>query len=723
MKRIRFFSGLLIAVAAAGSFLWGEERLDREAIAARHSICSDSAEMTVPLGNGEFCFNADGTGLQTFAGSAFDHRAWFAVPLPAGRTAEDVPPAGTFQQGRSTGPDPFPPGKEDLFEWMTDSLHPMNLVRVRFVHADGSGLASGEVTGVNRKLDLWTGLHRTGWMWQGEPVAVETAVGDDASVAVRAVSPALGSGALAIAVDFPYPTSAGEKWAGDFDAGHLHRTELAAAGEGNITLVRRFGEHACGNFDYSVNIAAAGDASIERIGPNTFLILADSDTLDLLLSFGNFAPAGRAAADEPDWTRFGPEQETPVSGSYYETVQAESAVRWRSYWQSGGAIDLSESTDPRWFELERRIVLSQYHMKIAASGSYPPSEAGLLAVDQWRGRFHMEMVWWHLAHWYLWGRESEAAKPICVYQRFKAQARDLASQLGMKGYQWQKCLGPEGRTAPWAGNQVLLWKEPHPIFFAELDYRARPQRETLEKWRDLVEGTADYIADYAVKGDDGYFHLAPVMPPSEVGYASDTSFDLLYWQLGLRWAARWEERLGFDPDPVWLEIAGSMAPLPVGDDGLYLRSAEWPVRKAWEHPDLIGAFGMMPPLAGEDAETARKTLRLVYDTWDWSRCWGWDFPLMAMAAARLGEPRLAVDSLLLDTGRNRYDERGVCLGGPCPYLPGNGGLLYAAAMMCAGWDETIEGEDKNAETGVQTTAPGFPGNGWKVRWEGLRAAP
>ena len=281
MKRIRFFSGLLIAVAAAGSFLWGEERLDREAIAARHSICSESAEMTVPLGNGEFCFNADGTGLQTFAGSAFDHRAWFAVPLPAGRTAEDVPPAGTFQQGRSTGPDPFPPGKEDLFEWMTDSLHPMNLVRVRFVHADGSGLASGEVTGVNRKLDLWTGLHRTGWMWQGEPVAVETAVGDDASVAVRAVSPALGSGALAIAVDFPYPTSAGEKWAGDFDAGHLHRTELAAAGEGNITLVRRFGEHACGNFDYSVNIAAAGDASIERIGPNTFLILADSDTLDL----------------------------------------------------------------------------------------------------------------------------------------------------------------------------------------------------------------------------------------------------------------------------------------------------------------------------------------------------------------------------------------------------------------------------------------------------------
>ena len=30
--------------------------------------------------------------------------------------------------------------------------------------------------------------------------------------------------------------------------------------------------------------------------------------------------------------------------------------------------------------------------------------------------------------------------------------------------------------------------------------------------------------------------------------------------------------------------------------------------------------------------------------------------------------------------------RGVNTGGPCPYLPGNGGLLYAVAMMAAGWD-------------------------------------
>jgi len=47
------------------------------------------------------------------------------------------------------------------------------------------------------------------------------------------------------------------------------------------------------------------------------------------------------------------------------------------------------------------------------------------------------------------------------------------------------------------------------------------------------------------------------------------------------------------------------------------------------------------------------------------------------------------------------------------YLPGNGALLYAVAMMAAGWDGALD-----------RPAPGFPSGGrWVVRWEGLRRAP
>jgi hypothetical protein len=114
-----------------------------------------------------------------------------------------------------------------------------------------------------------------------------------------------------------------------------------------------------------------------------------------------------------------------------------------------------------------------------------------------------------------------------------------------------------------------------------------------------------------------------------------------------------------------------------------------------------------------DPATAHRTVLKVWEKWNWNATWGWDCPWMAMAAARVGEPKIALEALLKDSSRNQFDVRGVNTGGPCPYLPGNGGLLYAVAMMAAGWDGA---PDK--------PAPGFPDDGsWVVHWEDLKKAP
>jgi hypothetical protein len=89
--------------------------------------------------------------------------------------------------------------------------------------------------------------------------------------------------------------------------------------------------------------------------------------------------------------------------------------------------------------------------------------------------------------------------------------------------------------------------------------------------------------------------------------------------------------------------------------------------------------------------------------------------MLAMTAARLGQPARAVDALLLDTPKNHYRVNGHNHQRPglTIYLPGNGGLLYAVALMAAGWDG-----------GPERHAPGFPDDGsWTVRHEGLRRAP
>jgi hypothetical protein len=85
-----------------------------------------------------------------------------------------------------------------------------------------------------------------------------------------------------------------------------------------------------------------------------------------------------------------------------------------------------------------------------------------------------------------------------------------------------------------------------------------------------------------------------------------------------------------------------------------------------------------------------------------------------MTAARVGEPGIAIDALLMKTQKNTYLTNGHNFQDDrlTVYLPGNGGLLAATAMMAAGWDGAPEAH-----------APGFPRDGWVVRWEGLQRMP
>ena len=130
---------------------------------------------------------------------------------------------------------------------------------------------------------------------------------------------------------------------------------------------------------------------------------------------------------------------------------------------------------------------------------------------------------------------------------------------------------------------------------------------------------------------------------------------------------------------------------------------------------MLAALGVLPQTPLIDPATMSRTLDSVWTNWDWPSTWGWDYPMMAMTAARVGRPDKAVDALFLDVQKNRYLANGHNYqDARLPlYLPGNGGLLSAVAMMAAGWDSS-----------TTTNAPGFPKDGkWVVRSEGLKRMP
>jgi len=207
--------------------------------------------------------------------------------------------------------------------------------------------------------------------------------------------------------------------------------------------------------------------------------------------------------------------------------------------------------------------------------------------------------------------------------------------------------------------------------------------------------------------------------PAQERYKAELTFnptyELAYWSWALTVAQLWRERLGLKREIKWDDVRTKLSPLPV-QDGVYLaaesaKDAYTNPEYRTDHPSVLAAYGMLPQTALLDKEVMKKTFSLVWNTWNWKATWGWDFPMTAMTAARLGLPEQAIDALLMDVktntflnnGHNYQDER-LRL-----YLPGNGGLLTAVAMMCAGWD------------GSKIENPGFPKNGkWKVKWEGLK---
>jgi hypothetical protein len=275
-----------------------------------------------------------------------------------------------------------------------------------------------------------------------------------------------------------------------------------------------------------------------------------------------------------------------------------------------------------------------------------------------------------------------------------------------------------GDDSPSGVGEFLIWQQPHVIYYAELCYQQNPDKSTLEKYEKLVLATADFMADFA-RWDESTnrYILGPPLIPAQESLEKDKTFnppfELAYWHWGLSVAQKWLQRLGKPINPEWQKVIDGLSGF-AQKDGLYLAAESAPdsyenSRYYSDHPMVLGAFGIMPETVGLDTTVMANTFDYIEKNWNWESTWGWDYPMAAMSATRLGKPEKAVDLLLKNVTKNTYLKNGHNFQSDRLriYLPGNGGLLTAVAMMCAGY----EGNSKKN--------PGFPEN-WNVKWEGLK---
>ncbi|RYX82681.1 hypothetical protein EON83_18455 [bacterium] len=689
------------------------KKINRKALVARHKITINKPNPLTPLsvGNGEFGFTADITGLQTFPAfhnggihvGTMAQWAWHTTPDSHNYKLSD-----TFNNYESHGRMvPYPSGNEagggfgdngGAAGWLNSNPHKFDLGRIGLVLPLIGDRATRieDVADINQELDLWTGLISSRFIVAGQSVTVETVAHPTRDlVAIQITSPLIRDGQIGVHLQFPHAPAS---WIdpGDWNSPD-HHTTIPSLRDGEHCFSRVI-ENTTKTY---ARAATSAGASYHQDSRHQFTWKAKGqNSMTIVVAFA-------------------PQEITEKLPSFQQVRQA-SIAHWANFWQSGGVIDLSESRDSRWKELERRIVLSQYQTAINCSGSLPPQETGLVQ-NSWFGKFHLEMHWWHAAHFPLWGREEMLMRSMDFYRRILPVARDTAQRIGCKGARWPKMVGPNGIESPNYINPFLTWQQPHPVHLAELIYQARPTRETLDFFKDIVLESAEFMASYPWWNEERKcFELGP---PSVAAYennfphrreSKNPSFDLAYWSWAIGIGQLWRERLGMTRSEQWDNVRNKMAPLAI-EEGLY-KEIETVDTGHSGHPTMLGAWGITPKTALVDPAVMQKTLDYVLSKWPRDDMWGWDYPMMAMTAARLGRPDQAIESLLLETSKNNYLANGHNFQQPpvLPlYLPGNGGLLFAIALMAAGWKDA-----------PNHNAPGFPTpeQGWTVRHEGLRPA-
>lgn len=359
--------------------------LDRHAVVSRYnpSRSGNATNFTTPMqvGNGRFAFGADLTGLQSILPfSIMSSWGFKNDSLPANRTVADVEDyrgQSWYNHGRLVEYD-FG-GDPEIEQWLTANPNRVNLGRTGFVllQSDDTEMSvtADDISNASQTLDLWTGNITSQFTLDGELVTVETfcAFNED-TVSISVSSSLLTQGRLGVFFDFPWNDGSNkfsDPFVGFFNMTANHTTDLTTEGLG--ANIRAQISHTMNAATFYTSIG--GDMfniSLDTPGTHHYTarpIDTNSSSFSLSVSY----------ASEP-----------LASIALSQAVVENSKTSWETFWTNEGFVDVvSASTDSRADELQRRIILSRYLMRINAGADAPPQEVRVrLSIRQSTVRTH-----------------------------------------------------------------------------------------------------------------------------------------------------------------------------------------------------------------------------------------------------------------------------------------------------------------------------------------------
>ena len=208
----------------------------------------------------------------------------------------------------------------------------------------------------------------------------------------------------------------------------------------------------------------------------------------------------------------------------------------------------------------------------------------------------------------------------------------LAKRQGFDGLRWQKMTDNDGNESPSSVGAFLIWQQPHFIYMAELLYRSKPTSQILNKYKELLFATADFMASFpSYNAQTKKYNLGKGLIPAQECFDAvktfNPTYELAYWSWALEVAQQWKKRLGLGREKKWDEIINNLAPLPQAN-AVYLATESTPdcysdtSKYLVDHPAVLGAYSSIPAANGLDTVVMKNTFDLVWKIWKWDDTWG-----------------------------------------------------------------------------------------------------
>jgi hypothetical protein len=279
-------------------------------------------------------------------------------------------------------PDPNLPGAS---QWLIGNPNRINLGRIGLKYK-GATLSAAQISHPVQELDVWNGVITSTFSIDDEVVKVITQGDFDTdSVVFHIESQLVATGDLEVEFDFPYPPIHSTKYkyevfVGVYDFPLNHSTSIMKISQASDDEAHIY--HELQETSYYVNLRwpAVAPLTLSKNDPaNSAAVTAHQYTLsskahgsgksEVMEFSANFAPESQRA-DLP------------------ATIRRRNTRGWNQYWRRGGFVDVvTSSSNPKANELQRRIVLSQYHVRVnSAASRQSPQESGLMN-NGWYGKF------------------------------------------------------------------------------------------------------------------------------------------------------------------------------------------------------------------------------------------------------------------------------------------------------------------------------------------------